>query len=53
MTLRTRLGIALVLLATAGLAVFGVVTYSLYARSEYDRLDGQIRGAVFLDGVSW
>ena len=51
MTLRTRLVSALVVLATIGLAVFGVVTYSLYARSEYDRLDGQIRsGAGFIGG---
>jgi two-component system, OmpR family, sensor kinase len=45
-TLRTRLVIGLLVLATAGLAVFGVLTYSLYARSQYDRLDGQIRAAI-------
>jgi two-component system OmpR family sensor kinase len=37
--------IALVLLVAAGLAVFGVATYTLYARSQYQRLDGQIRGS--------
>jgi two-component system, OmpR family, sensor kinase len=49
-TLRTRLVIGLLLLATVGLAVFGVVTYSLYARSQYDRLDGQIRAAIPIIG---
>ena len=43
MTLRLRLVIALVVLATAGLAAFGIVTYSLYARSQYRRLDDQAR----------
>src|SRR4030088_900893 len=43
MTLRLRLVLALVVLVTAGLALFGVVTYSLYARSQYEQLDGQIR----------
>jgi two-component system OmpR family sensor kinase len=42
-TLRSRLVVALVLLVTVGLAVFGIATYELYARSEYDRLDDQIR----------
>ena len=51
MTLRTRLVVALVALALVGLAVFGIVTYSLYARSEYDRLDGQIRGATGFIGT--
>ena len=50
MTLRTRLAIALVVLATLGLGVFGVVTYSLYARSQYDRLDGQLRSSVSFVG---
>jgi two-component system OmpR family sensor kinase len=45
MTLRTRLVLALVLLATAGLAVFGVSTYGLYSRAQYDRLDDQLRSA--------
>jgi two-component system OmpR family sensor kinase len=45
-TLRSRLVLALVLLVTAGLGVFGVVTYRLYARSQYDRLDDQLRSSV-------
>jgi two-component system OmpR family sensor kinase len=44
-TLRSRLVVALVLLATVGLAVFGIATYELYSRSQYDRLDDQIRSA--------
>jgi two-component system OmpR family sensor kinase len=44
-TLRSRLVVALVLLATVGLAIFGVATYELYARNQYDRLDDQIRSA--------
>ena len=44
MTLRTRLVVALVLLATLGLAVFGVVTYKLYQRSLLQQLDGQLTG---------
>jgi two-component system OmpR family sensor kinase len=43
MTLRTRLVLALVVLAALGLVVFGVVTYKAYARSEYDRLDDRLR----------
>jgi two-component system OmpR family sensor kinase len=35
--------LALVVLVTAGLGLFGVVTYSLYAHSQYEQLDGQIR----------
>lgn len=46
MTLRLRLTLALVALATVGLTIFGVVTYSLYARSQYQRLDDQIRNSV-------
>lgn len=46
MTLRTRLVLALVAMSTVGLAVFGVVTYSLYQRSLEDRLDDQLRSAV-------
>jgi two-component system OmpR family sensor kinase len=45
MTLRLRLVLALVVLVTAGLALFGVVTYSLYARSQYQHLDDQIRAS--------
>ncbi|HKY75208.1 MAG TPA: HAMP domain-containing sensor histidine kinase [Acidimicrobiia bacterium] len=45
MTLRLRLVIGLAVLVTAGLAVFGVATYQLYARSQYDRLDDQIRAS--------
>jgi two-component system OmpR family sensor kinase len=43
MTLRLRLVLALVVLVTAGLALFGVVTYSLFAHSQYEQLDSQIR----------
>src|SRR2546430_13052571 len=46
MTLRLRLVIGLVVLVTIGLAVFGVVTYPLYARSQYQRLDDQVRSSV-------
>ena len=45
MTLRLRLVIGLTVLVTAGLAVFGLATYQLYARSQYDRLDDQLRGS--------
>src|SRR4051812_22809297 len=45
MTLRLRLVLGIMLLVLAGLALFGVSTYSLYARSEYDRLDNQIRSS--------
>jgi two-component system OmpR family sensor kinase len=31
---------------TVGLAVFGFTTYGLYSRSEYDRLDEQLRASV-------
>ena len=44
MTLRLRLVVALTALVAVGLAVFGVVTYTLYAQSEYQRLDDQLRG---------
>src|SRR3954452_18784676 len=43
MTLRLRLVLGLVVLVTAGLAVFGFATYELYSRSQYDRLDSQMR----------
>ena len=46
MTLRLRLVIGLVVLVTIGLAVFGVVTYTLYARSQYQRLDDQVHGSI-------
>ena len=46
MTLRTRLVLALVVLTTAGLGVFGVTTYSLYQRSLENRLDDQLRSAI-------
>src|SRR5258706_13020996 len=45
MTLRTRMVTGLVLLVAVGLGVFGVATYSLYARSQYRRLDTQLRSA--------
>lgn len=44
-TLRSRLVAALVLLAAAGLVVFGVTTYALYQRSLQSRLDDQLRSA--------
>lgn len=44
MTLRSRLVVALVALATVGLAIFGVTTYSLYRRSQQHQLDQQLRG---------
>jgi two-component system OmpR family sensor kinase len=46
MTLRLRLVLALVALVAAGLAVFGIATFSLYARSEYQRLDDRLRAAL-------
>jgi two-component system OmpR family sensor kinase len=46
MTLRLRLVLALVVLLVAGLALFGWATYSLYAHSEYQRLDEQVRSSV-------
>jgi two-component system OmpR family sensor kinase len=45
MTLRLRLVLGLVVLVTAGLAVFGFATYELYSRSQYDRLDAQVRAS--------
>lgn len=45
MTLRLRLVLALLALVTVGLVVFGATTYSLYSRSEYQRLDDQLRNA--------
>ena len=46
MTLRLRLVLALLGLLVCGLGVFGVTTYSLFARSQRDRLDQQLRAAV-------
>ncbi len=46
MTLRLRLVLALVVLLTVGLAIFGFATYSLYARGQYQRLDNQIASSV-------
>ena len=43
MTLRLRLVLALVVLVAGGLAVFGATTYSLYSRSQYQRLDTQLQ----------
>jgi len=43
MTLRLRLVVALLILATVGLGVFGVATYTLYSRSQYGRLDEELR----------
>ena len=45
MTLRLRLVLGLVVLVTAGLAVFGFATYTLYSRSQYGRLDEQMRAS--------
>jgi two-component system OmpR family sensor kinase len=46
MTLRSRLVAGLVILVLAGLAIFGFSTYSLYSRTQYERLDDQLRNAV-------
>jgi two-component system, OmpR family, sensor kinase len=46
MTLRLRLVVGLVALATIGLAVFGLATYTLYSRAEYQRLDDQVRSSI-------
>jgi two-component system, OmpR family, sensor kinase len=46
MKLRLRLVLALAVLALAVLPVFGAVTYTLYARSEYARLDDRIRSSI-------
>ncbi|HEV7863789.1 MAG TPA: HAMP domain-containing sensor histidine kinase [Acidimicrobiia bacterium] len=48
MTLRLRLVLAIVLLVTAGLGVFGMATYQLYSRSQYARLDSQVRASADL-----
>ena len=46
MTLRLRLVLGLGALVLAGLTLFGVTTYTLYARSQYQRLDEQLQGYV-------
>ncbi len=48
MTLRLRLVLALVTLVAAGLAVFGVVTYTVYSHSQHQHLDDQIRSSQVL-----
>lgn len=45
MSLRLRLLIGLIALLVAGLAAFGIATYSFYAPSQYQNLDGQLRGS--------
>ena len=50
MTLRLRLVLALLALSTFGLAGFSTATYGIYARSEYRRLDDQIRASVPIVG---
>jgi two-component system OmpR family sensor kinase len=45
MTLRFRLVAALGLLLAAGLAVYGYGTYTAYSRSQYQRLDDQLRNS--------
>lgn len=46
MTLRLRLVAGLVVLMTAGLAVFGGTMYGLYSRSQYDALGQQLKNSV-------
>src|SRR5437773_12349897 len=46
MTLRIRLVLALLALLTVGLVIFGVATYSFYSRSQYKRLDDQVRASM-------
>src|SRR5436309_3863850 len=45
MTLRIRLVLALLAMLTVGLVVFGVATYTFYSRSQYKRLDDQVRAS--------
>jgi two-component system, OmpR family, sensor kinase len=45
-TLRLRLVAGLVALMAAGLAIFGVTTYELYSRSQYDQLSADLRSSV-------
>ena len=50
MTLRLRLVLALVVLVAAGLVLFGAATYTVFARSQYQRLDVSIQSyAPFID----
>jgi two-component system OmpR family sensor kinase len=44
-TLRIRLVLGLLALLTVGLVLFGVATYSFYSRSQYKRLDDQVRSS--------
>src|SRR5581483_9596066 len=46
MTLRARLVLALLAMLTVGLVVFGVATYTFYSRSQYKRLDDQVRASL-------
>lgn len=46
MTLRWRLVAALGLLLVVGLVVFGVGTYRVYANSQFQRLDDQLRNSI-------
>ncbi len=46
--MRARLVLALVLMTTVGLALFGVVVFSFYARTQYQRVDDQLRSSVTL-----
>ena len=46
MTLRLRLVVGLVILVLTGLAIFGFSTYTLYARTQYDRLDDELRNSI-------
>jgi two-component system OmpR family sensor kinase len=50
MTLRFRLVFAIVVLTAVGLSVFGIATYSLYARSEYRRVDNTLNASAPLVG---
>ncbi|HXY43753.1 MAG TPA: HAMP domain-containing sensor histidine kinase [Acidimicrobiales bacterium] len=46
MSLRFRLVLGLVAVLVAGLAAFGIATYSLYAPSQYARLDDQLKSSL-------
>ncbi|HET9692076.1 MAG TPA: ATP-binding protein [Acidimicrobiales bacterium] len=46
LTLRLRLVLATTLLVTAGLGLFGTVTYALFASGQYGQLDTQLRNSV-------
>ncbi|MEU1431725.1 HAMP domain-containing sensor histidine kinase [Nocardia sp. NPDC005746] len=43
-TLRARLLVSVLVIATAGLAAFGVLTQAMLGRSELARIDGQLNG---------